>query len=96
MTVQCFNLPDAATRQVALTNLVLGRTYAVEIKHLDRNSTTGRIDAFSGNWLNGWTTTTGEVQVPSAVPEPTTLTLLFAGLVGVAVKQRRRRSSQQQ
>ena len=91
VTVQFFNLPNASTRQVTLTNLVLGNTYAVEINHLDRNATTGYIDAFSGNWLNGWITTPGEVQLPAAVPEPTSLSLLFIGLVGAAVRQRLRR-----
>ena len=89
-TVQFFDIP-VAQRQLALNTLglTLGTTYAVEINNLSRNATTGFIDAFSGNWLSGWTPTTGEVQLPASVPEPGTLTLLLTGLAGAAFRRRR-------
>jgi hypothetical protein len=92
-TAQFFAI-GSTPRQVALTNLVLGNTYAVEITNFSRNPTTGFIDVFSGNWLSGWSTTPGNVQLPpTPVPEPATLTMLLTGLAGVGVRQRLRRRS---
>jgi hypothetical protein len=91
VTEQFFSIP-VASRSLDLASLALdpGTLYAVEINNLSRNAQTGFIDAFSGNWVSGWTPTVdGEVQLPTSVPEPTTLTLLLAGLAGAGLLRRR-------
>jgi hypothetical protein len=96
-TAQFFAI-GAAARNVTLTNLLLGNTYAVEITNFARNPTTGFVDVFSGTWLSGWSTTPGEVQlppVPVPVPEPATVTLLLTGLAAAGARQRWRRRSKQ-
>jgi hypothetical protein len=91
-TVQFFPLADRNQRSLDLSTLGLleGVSYAVEINSVARNGTTGFIDAFSGNWLNGWMVTEGEVQLPTSVPEPATFSLLLAGLAGLGLRRRRR------
>jgi hypothetical protein len=93
VTVRFFNI-GSTPRTVDLSTLELdpGVPYAVEINNLRRNPATGFIDAFSGNWLSGWTPTSeGEVQLPPvAVPEPGTLALLMISLAGMGVMHRRR------
>jgi hypothetical protein len=83
-----FNLNDTSARSVSLAslNLALDRQYALEVQNVEYNSRTGRTDVFSGYWLNGWTPTEGEVRV--AVPEPGTIALLLAGLLGLVAVRR--------
>lgn len=80
----------ALPRSVQLTNLEVGRKYAVEITSSDRNAATGYIDAFSGNWLSGWVTTENEVQLPREVPEPASVSLLLVG-AALGIRRLRRR-----
>lgn len=92
-TVQFADL-GVADRNVALTNLAIGRTYAAEILNTDRRNladgSLGAVDAFSGTWLSGWITTQGEVRVPISVPEPATGLLILGGLAALGFARRKR------
>lgn len=93
-TVRFFAI-GTGPRQIDLSTLGLdpGTAYAVEINNVSRNPLTGFIDAFSGNWLSGWTPTPdGPVQLPVEVPEPGTLLLVTIALGGMGLMHRRRKA----
>ncbi len=97
-TIQFENTFDTTIRSFELMGLAQDRTYAVEVLSVDHSNAGGRVgatDAFSGTWLSGWRTTSGEVfvPVPVQVPGPASPLFLLISLLGLGMARRRRRSA---